>query len=47
MFWKSKNVFDSAEWQWKFVCGVCIDGAPAMMESRSGFQEMFKNLLLK
>jgi len=27
---------DSAE-MWKYVCGVCADGAPVMMESRSGF----------
>jgi len=39
VFWRSKNFFDSAELQWKYVCGVDIDGAPAMVESHSGFQK--------
>jgi len=47
MFWSSKNFFDSAELQRKYVCGVGNDGAPAMVESRSGFQKKFTNLLLK
>jgi len=47
MFWRSKNFFGSAELQWTYVCGVDADGAPAMVESRSGFQKKFTNLLLK
>jgi len=39
MFWRSKNVCDSAELQWRYVCGVCTDGAPAMMGSRTGFRK--------
>jgi len=33
--------------QWKYLCGVCTDGAPAVTESHSGFQQKFKNLFLK
>ena len=39
MFWRSKNFLASAELQWKYVFVVCIDGAPAMMGSRSGIQK--------
>jgi len=44
---EEKPFFDSAELQWKYVCGVCTDGAPAMMGLRSGIQKKFKGLLLK
>jgi len=37
MFCSRQKLHDSAELQWKYVCGVCTDGAPVMMESRSGF----------
>jgi len=47
MFWRSKSIFDFAEFQWKYVSGVCTDGALAMRESRSGFQRKFKNFFLK
>jgi len=47
MFWRSKNVFDSAELQWRYVCGVCTDGAPVMMGSRSGFQKRVQELAPK
>ena len=30
--------------QWENVCGVCTDGAPAMLGSRSGFQSRVKKL---
>ena len=29
------------------VCGICIDGAPAMLGSNSGFQKRLRTLLLK
>jgi len=38
VFWRSKNFFDPAELQWKCVCGVDTDRAPAMVESLSGFK---------
>jgi len=41
------TVFNSAELQWKYVCGVCTEGAPAMMESSSDFRKKFKILPLK
>jgi len=47
MFWRSKTFFDSAELQWKYICGVDIDGTLVTVESRSGFQKKFTNLLLK
>ncbi|KAG8234627.1 hypothetical protein J437_LFUL014203 [Ladona fulva] len=30
--------------QWKNLCGVCTDEAPAMLGSRSGFQTKVKEL---
>jgi len=49
MFWRDKPFLNlqTAELQWKYVCGVCAHGAPAMRVSRSGFQKKLKNLLLK
>ena len=29
--------------EWKNLCGVCTDGAPAMLGSRSGFQKLVKD----
>nr|XP_039264593.1 zinc finger BED domain-containing protein 5-like [Styela clava] len=41
---KLKIFFESANLEWKRVCGVCTDGAPAMLGSRSGFQKKVKEL---
>lgn len=34
--------FDKHELQWKNLIGVCTDGAPAMLGSRSGFVQLVK-----
>ena len=34
---KMKTFFEAHGLQWEDVCGVCTDGAPAMLGSRSGF----------
>ena len=46
---KSKDVmekiftfFDTEGLQWNELCGICTDGAPAMLGSRSGFQTKIK-----
>ena len=36
--------FETKELQWESVCGVCTDGAPAILGSRSGFQKKVKEL---
>jgi hypothetical protein len=36
--------FENKELQWENLCGVCTDGAPAMLGSRSGFQKKVKDL---
>ncbi|XP_039264593.2 protein FAM200C-like [Styela clava] len=41
---KLKIFFESANLEWKRVCGVCTDGAPAMLGPRSGFQKKVKEL---
>ena len=41
---KIKTFFDSAKLSWKSVCGICTDGAPAMLGSNSGFQKKIKDL---
>ena len=41
---KIKTFFEAAGLQWKDVCGVCTDGAPAMLSSRSGFVKKVKEL---
>jgi len=33
------NFFDSAELQWKYVCGVCTNGAPSVMCVTFSFSE--------
>ena len=38
------SFFESNDLQWKNLCGVCTDGAPAMLGSRSGFQSKVKEL---
>ena len=32
--------FDQEGFNWENVCGICIDGAPAMLGARSGFQTL-------
>ena len=41
---KEKLFFDSAKLLWKSFCGICTDGAPAMLGSNSGFQKKIKDL---
>ncbi|XP_055543289.1 SCAN domain-containing protein 3-like [Wyeomyia smithii] len=36
--------FESGGLQWDKLCGVCTDGAPAMLGSKSGFQKKIKEL---
>ena len=36
------NFFQGNKLEWKDLCGVCSDGAPAMLGSRSGFQKLVK-----
>ncbi|KAI6658782.1 hypothetical protein LOD99_15107 [Oopsacas minuta] len=37
------NFFQDNKLEWKDLCGVCSDGAPAMLGSRSGFQKFVKD----
>ena len=37
------NRFFKNKIEWKNLCGVCTDGAPAMLGSRSGFQKLVKD----
>jgi hypothetical protein len=39
-----RSFFETKELQWENLCGVCTDGAPAMLGSRSGFQKKVKDL---
>ena len=39
---KIDDVFDSSGLEWEKMCGVCTDGAPAMLGSKSGFQTRVK-----
>ena len=41
---KIRTFFDSENLHWKNVCGVCTDGAPAMLGAQSGFQKKVKEL---
>jgi hypothetical protein len=36
--------FEEHGTQWKNLCAVCTDGAPAMLGCRSGFQALIKNV---
>ncbi|KAG8236890.1 hypothetical protein J437_LFUL018926 [Ladona fulva] len=38
------SFFESNGLQWKNLCGVCTDGSPAMLGSRSSFQMKVKEL---
>ena len=38
------NVFQAEDLQWENVCGVCKDGALAMLGSKSGWQSRVKKL---
>ena len=44
---KMKTFFKAHGLQWENVCGVCTDGAPAMLGSRSGFTKKVKELAQK
>ena len=37
------NFLQDNKIEWKDLCGVCSDGAPAMLGSRSGFQMLVKD----
>ncbi|XP_068229404.1 protein FAM200C-like [Palaemon carinicauda] len=41
---KVSPFFQEEDLQWENVCGVCTDGAPAMLGSKSGFQSRVKKL---
>jgi len=41
---KMKTFFEAAGLQWENICGVCTDGAPAMMGSRSCFVKKVRKL---
>ena len=41
---KNRSFFYSAKLQWKNVCGVCTDGAPAMLGSHSDFKKKIREL---
>jgi len=41
---KINAFFETGGLYWKNVCGVCTDGAPAMLGSKSGFQTKVKEL---
>ena len=40
---KVEHFFDKENISWASLCGVCTDGAPAMLEAKSGFQTLVKN----
>ena len=35
--------FDQEELKWEHLCGICTDGAPAMLGERSGLQMLVRN----
>ncbi|XP_023216822.1 zinc finger BED domain-containing protein 5-like, partial [Centruroides sculpturatus] len=41
---KINTFFETGGLKWKNVCGVCMDGAPSMLGSKSGFQKKVKEL---
>jgi hypothetical protein len=38
------NLFEERGIEWKHLCAVCTDGAPAMLGCRSGFQALIKTV---
>ena len=44
---KMKTFFKAHGLQWENVCGVCTDGGPAMLGSRSGFTKKVEELAPK
>ena len=40
---KVEHFFGRENVSWASLCGVCTDGAPAMLGARSGFQTLVKN----
>ena len=40
---KVENFFHKENISWASLCGVCTDGAPAMLGAKSGFQTLVKN----
>jgi hypothetical protein len=38
------NVFEGHGIEWKNLCAVCTDGAPAMLGCTSGFQALIKTI---
>ncbi len=41
------NFFEGHSIEWKYLCGVCTDGAPAMLGCKSGFQTLVKKVAQK
>uniref|UniRef100_UPI00358E3DDC zinc finger BED domain-containing protein 5-like n=1 Tax=Myxine glutinosa TaxID=7769 RepID=UPI00358E3DDC len=41
---KVTEFFDHEDLNWHNLCGVCTDGAPAMLGAKSGFQALVRNL---
>jgi zinc finger BED domain-containing protein 5/7/8/9 len=42
VFGKIASFFSEQKLEWKNACGICTDGAPAMLGCRSGFQQLMK-----
>ena len=40
---KVEDFFHKENISWASLCGVCTDGAPAMLGAKSGFQTLVKN----
>ena len=40
---KVEDFFDKEKISWASLCGVCTDGAPAMLGAKSGFQTLVKD----
>ena len=44
VFNKVDSFFQSQSFKWNNICGICTDGAPAMLGCRSGFQTLVKQV---
>ena len=44
VFTKVDSFFQSQSLKWNNLCGICTDGAPAMLGCRSGFQTLVKQV---